>query len=54
METCTDENGLVAPVVNPLCHLQREPLDGGSPEGQCFAALIFAAYSDYLTHFKRQ
>jgi hypothetical protein len=51
---CIDKNGLVAPVVNPLRHLQREPLDEGSPEGQCFAALMFAAYSDYTTHFNRQ
>jgi hypothetical protein len=51
---CIDKNGLLAPVVNPLRHLQREPLDGGSPEGQCFAALMFAAYSDYTAHFKRQ
>jgi hypothetical protein len=54
VEICIDENGLVAPVVNPLRHLQRERLDGGSPEGQCFAALMFVAYSDYITHFERQ
>lgn len=54
VEKCINENGLVAPVINPLRHLQREPLDGGSPEGQCFAALMFAAYSDYLAQPKRQ
>ena len=54
VEKCIDKNGLVAPVVNPLRHLQREPLDRGSPEGQCFAVLMFAAYSDYTAHFKRQ
>jgi Glycosyl Hydrolase Family 88 len=48
VERCIDENGLVAPVVNPLRHRQREPLHGGSPEGQCFVALMLAAYNDYI------
>jgi len=48
VEKCIGRNGLVAPVVNPLRHFQREPFDQGSPEGQCFTALMLAAYGTYI------
>jgi len=52
VEKCIDKDGLVAPVVNPLNHRQRIPLDGGSPEGQCFVAIMLAAYHDYIAQIR--
>lgn len=39
--------GVVAPTVNPLDWKSRIPSVEGSPEGQSFAVLMFAAHRDY-------
>ncbi|KAF2455442.1 hypothetical protein BDY21DRAFT_65950 [Lineolata rhizophorae] len=39
--------GIAAPAVQPLDHLLREPLMTGSPEGQSFVVLLYAAYRDW-------
>ncbi|KAF2107278.1 hypothetical protein BDV96DRAFT_589451 [Lophiotrema nucula] len=42
------ETGVARPAVNPLKHSQREPLMTGSPEGQSFVVLLWAAHRDYI------
>ena len=42
--------GLVAPTVNSLDWKSRIPSVEGSPEGQSFAVLMFAAHRDYCMH----
>ncbi|KAG7441253.1 uncharacterized protein BT62DRAFT_956103 [Guyanagaster necrorhizus] len=39
-------NGTVTPAVNPLAWLDTEPWTAGSPEGQCFVVLMYAAWRD--------
>ncbi|KAK0445631.1 uncharacterized protein EV420DRAFT_1648351 [Desarmillaria tabescens] len=39
-------NGTVTPAVNPLGWLDTEPWTAGSPEGQCFVVLMYAAWRD--------
>ncbi len=51
---CIAPEGLVSPVVNPLKHLSRTPLETGSPEGQCFAVQMFQAYGDWVAFRERR
>lgn len=44
--------GLVAPTVNSLDWKSRTPSAQGSPEGQSFTVLMYAAYRDYLKRHK--
>lgn len=41
-----DENGLASPAVNPLGWGDRTPFTSGSPEGQSFIVLLYAAWRD--------
>lgn len=41
------ETGIVAPVVNPTRDMQREPLEGVSPEAQAFVVLMVVGWKDW-------
>lgn len=41
-----DNNGIVKPAVNPLGWDDRTPYTKGSPEGQSFAVMLYAAWRD--------
>lgn len=45
------ENGTVRPTVNPLGWGDTVPFLFGSPEGQSFVALLYAAWRDYKIYF---
>lgn len=40
------QDGVVSPAVNPLAWKDREPWMSGSPEGNCFVGLMYAAWRD--------
>ncbi|RXW23701.1 hypothetical protein EST38_g2176 [Candolleomyces aberdarensis] len=42
----SEEMGVVAPAVNPLNWRDRNPVRTGSPEGQAFVVLMYAAWRD--------
>ncbi|KAG7443252.1 uncharacterized protein BT62DRAFT_337855 [Guyanagaster necrorhizus] len=42
-------NGTVTPAVNPLGWLDTVPWTAGSPEGQCFVVLMYAAWRDCVS-----
>ena len=41
-----ESNGTLSPAVNPLGWGDRKPYTAGSPEGQSFGVLLYAAYRD--------
>lgn len=41
--------GIATPSVNPLWWLDKKPFTTGSPEGQAFVVLMYAAYRDCIT-----
>jgi rhamnogalacturonyl hydrolase YesR len=41
-----DDDGILSPAVNPLNWGSRTPYTAGSPEGQSFGVLLYAAYRD--------
>lgn len=43
-----ERTGIAKPVVNPLEHARKEPLETGSAEGQSFLLLLYAAHRDFL------
>ncbi|ESK84337.1 hypothetical protein Moror_10208 [Moniliophthora roreri MCA 2997] len=40
------DDGVVRPAVNPMNWFDREPFESGSPEGQSFVVLMYAAWRD--------
>lgn len=42
------DNGILAPAVNPLWWGDRTPVQTGSPEGNSFGVLLWAAYRDCI------
>ena len=53
MRCVDEETGNVAPVVNPMTPLDREPLEV-SPEGQAFVLLLHASHRDWVSASDRQ
>ena len=43
------DDGIISPAVNPLGWGDREPFTTGSPEGQSFGTMLYAAYRDWKT-----
>jgi rhamnogalacturonyl hydrolase YesR len=46
VSSVSSTTGIIAPTVNPLAWGDRKPYTEGSPEGQSFAVLMYAAYRD--------
>lgn len=47
LESCVREDGVVGPAANALNHFDKEPLEGGSAEGQAFKLEMIAACRDW-------
>lgn len=44
---CVSVDGVVGPAANALNHFDKEPIDGGSAEGQAFMLEMIAAFRDW-------
>ncbi|GAB7343004.1 hypothetical protein MBLNU457_g1099t1 [Dothideomycetes sp. NU457] len=47
LEGCVREDGVVGPAANALNHFDKEPIEGGSAEGQAFMLEMIAAFRDW-------
>ena len=52
MKHVDGRTGIAKPVMNPLEHARKEPLETRSAEGQSFLWLLYAAHRDYLNKTK--
>jgi hypothetical protein len=48
-----NNTGIISPAVNPLNWHDHTPYTAGSPEGQSFGVLLYAAYRDWVLSKKK-